>query len=56
MLADMGMGGYRIHEAQGELSDPIWPDKSFQELLEVAFRDRIIESENHPVVRKLRGI
>ena len=56
MLADMGMGGYRIHEAQGELSDPIWPDKSFQELLEVAFRDRIIESENHPVVRKLWGI
>ena len=55
MPADMGLGGYRIYEAQGELSEPIWPDKSLQELLEVAFRDRIIDSENHPVVRKLRG-
>ena len=56
MPADMGLGGYRIFEAQGELSEPSWPDKTLQQLLEIAFRDRIINSENHPVVRKLRGI
>jgi len=56
MPADKSLGGYRIYEAQGELSEPVWPDKTLQQLLEMAFRDRVIDSENHPVIRKLRGI
>ena len=56
MPADMKLGGYRIYEAQGELSEPVWPDKTLHELLEIAFRDRVIDSENHPVIRKLRGL
>jgi CO/xanthine dehydrogenase FAD-binding subunit len=56
MPADKGLGGYRIYEAQGELSEPVWPDKTLQQLLEIAFRDRVIDSEDHPVVRRLRGL
>jgi hypothetical protein len=56
MPADMSLGAYRIFEAQGELSEPVWPDKTLQQLLEIAFRDRVIDSEVHPVIRKLRGI
>jgi hypothetical protein len=56
MPADLGLGGYRIYEARGELSEPIWPDKTLQQLLEIGFRDRVIDSEDHPVVRKLRGM
>jgi hypothetical protein len=56
LAADMGLGGYRIYQAEGELSEPVWPDKPLQEILKIAFRDRIVDSENHPVVRRLRGL
>jgi hypothetical protein len=56
LVADMGLGGYRIYHAQGELSEPEWPDKNLQELLQIAFRDRIVDSDSHPAVRRLRGM
>ena len=56
MAADMQLGAYRVYVAEGELSDPVWPDKSFKELLEIGFKDRIIDSEDHPVVKRLRGL
>lgn len=56
LVADMGLGAYRIYRAEGQLSDPVWPDKSFEELLEIAFRGRVIDSPDHPVGRRLRGL
>jgi hypothetical protein len=53
--ADMAHGAYRIFEAQGDLPEPIWPDKTMAELLDLAFRDRVIDSEDHLVVKRLRG-
>jgi hypothetical protein len=46
--ADKGLGGYRVRKAEGHLSDPQWPDKTFNELLKIAFADRIILSEDRP--------
>ena len=34
---------------------PTWPDKSWKEILEEAFKDRILSSPNHPVVMDLEG-
>ena len=42
-------------EAQGELSEPEWPKKSFKELVEIAFRGRVIDRDDHPVINRLRG-
>ena len=56
LSADMSLGAYRIYRAEGALSDPTWPEKSLNELLEIAFKDRIIDREDHPVVRRLRGL
>lgn len=53
--ADMSSGAYAVFEAVGELGEPAWPDKSFQELVKLAFRDRHITSLDHPALRKLRG-
>lgn len=36
-------GHYR--KALGKLHDPVWPDKTLEELLRTAFRGRIIERE-----------
>ena len=55
-MPNMSNGGYDVVTATSALSDPEWPDKPFEDLLRVAFRDRIIESIDHPVVRKLRGL
>ncbi len=56
MRADMSLGAYRIHKAEGVLPDPEWPDRRFSELLEIAFGGRVIADADHPAIRKLRGI
>jgi hypothetical protein len=56
LVPDMGLGGYRIYQAEGTLSEPVWPDKPLTEIMQIAFRDRIVDSDNHPVVRRLRGL
>jgi hypothetical protein len=56
IVADMNLGAYRIHKAEGALADPVWPDRSLSELLQIAFKDRIINDADHPIIRKLRGL
>lgn len=56
LVADMSLGAYRIYQAEGQLSDPVWPGKPLPELLKLGFKDRIIDSADHPVVRRLRGL
>jgi hypothetical protein len=55
LVPDMAQGCYRIFRAEGELPDPTWPDKRFEELLALAFTNRIIDDADHPIVRRLRG-
>jgi hypothetical protein len=56
MIAVMAEGGYSIYRATGTIPDPQWPEKTFQELLQIAFKDgKLIESEDHPVVQQLNG-
>jgi hypothetical protein len=52
----MSLGAYEIFEASGELPDPVWPDFSFQEILKIAFRDRLVERADHPLVQRLQGV
>ena len=55
--ANKDLGGYDIYEATAKLPDPVWPDITMDELLEIAFRGRIITSPDHPVVQeKLGGV
>jgi hypothetical protein len=56
MKADMSLGAYRINAAEGELADPIWPTRSFNDLLKIAFKGRIVPDGNHPLLRKIRGL
>lgn len=56
VLADMSLGAYRILKAMGDLGEPQFPDIPFNEILEIAFRGKVIDSEDHPIVRRLRGL
>jgi len=55
MQADMALAGYRVMKAKGELGEPEWPAVPFNELLDIAFKDRVIASEDHPIFNKLLG-
>jgi hypothetical protein len=37
------------------LPEPDWPDVSFEEIINVAFRGNYIDSLDHPAIQKLRG-
>jgi hypothetical protein len=55
VVANMHLGAYEVFTAQGELSAPNWPDVPFADLLRIAFRDKYVDSLDHPVLKKLRG-
>ncbi|MDG2204091.1 MAG: hypothetical protein P8M79_02430 [Alphaproteobacteria bacterium] len=56
MLSNMAEGAYSIYRAKGKIPDPEWPEKTFQELLTLAFKDgKLIDSEDHPVVKQMYG-
>jgi hypothetical protein len=54
--ANMSLGAYEITPAPGQIAEPTWPELSFQELVRIAYRDRMITSLDHPVVKRLRGL
>ena len=53
--ANMSLGAYEIFEAESTIPDPIWPDMSFEAIYRIAFRDRLINTPDHPVVKRLHG-
>ena len=55
VAANLSLGAYDVFEATGDFPEPEWPNISFKELLQIAFRDTYIQSLDHPVIRRLRG-
>ena len=55
LVSDMAGGCYRVYRAKGKLADPVFLDKDLRELLRIAFRDRVIDSEDHPAVKQALG-
>jgi hypothetical protein len=55
VTSNLNLGAYEIVQAPGKMPEPEWPDYSFQDLLRIGFRDRIISSFDHPVLKRLRG-
>jgi hypothetical protein len=56
VVSNQGAGMYDTLQAEGELSDPTWPELSFAEILKLCFQGRFIQSVEHPVIRALRGL
>ena len=55
ITANHAINGYEVHAATGELAEPKWPTQSFEDILRLAFKDRIIRNPDHPVVKSLAG-
>jgi hypothetical protein len=51
-----GRGCYDVFSAScPDLADPEWPEESFNALLRLAFKDRLVDRPDHPVVQRLAG-
>ena len=54
--ANMSLGAYDMFVAESAMSEPMWPEATYQDLIRLAFRDRLITSLDHPVIKRLRGL
>lgn len=54
-VANMPVGTYDVFAAKDDLGAPRFSELLLDDLLEHAFKDRIISSPEHPVLRALRG-
>jgi hypothetical protein len=54
--ANMSLGAYEMFVAESAMSEPVWPEATYQDLIRLAFRDRLISSLDHPVIKRLRGL
>jgi hypothetical protein len=55
ITANMHVGGYDVNEAQADLPEPEWPAHDIDALIQVAFRGKIINGLDHPIVQSLLG-
>ena len=58
LRASQEAGEYEIHAAAAvpPLPEPEWPDLSLKDMVKLAFSETLIDSVDHPVVRRLRGL
>ncbi len=52
---DQGQKKHRIRVAKGIPTEPAWPSQPLNELVRLAFKDRVITTLDHPVLARLRG-
>jgi hypothetical protein len=55
LASNKSINAYEINQATAVLPDPVWPDTTMGELIRVAFRGKIIDTPDHPVIRALQG-
>ncbi|RXZ43127.1 hypothetical protein EBB06_10930 [Crenobacter cavernae] len=55
LVANRTVGAYDVMEATNLSDEPTWPELTFRELVNLAFRDKLIDNLEHPIVRRLRG-
>ena len=55
VVSNQGMRAYETITAKIEIPAPKFPHLDLCQILELAFRDRLIESWDHPVLKSLRG-
>lgn len=53
--ANMSLGAYQLTEATIDIPEPNWPDLAFSEILQIAFKNLLVDSLEHPLVKRLRG-
>lgn len=54
VIFDQESGRYNV-EPQADHSEPIWPNLEHDDVMDIAFSGREINSLDHPVIKRLMG-
>lgn len=55
VIANTGLGAYEPYITETPFDPPVWPPEGFKSLLQKAFRGKIIDTLEHPIIKMLRG-
>jgi len=55
MASNMPLGAYDVFETAANWPAPQWPAETLSDLLRVAFKGKLIDRPDHPVLQRLRG-
>jgi hypothetical protein len=58
VIPNQELGAYECREGSETLGEPEWPSETefkFWDLIKIAFREYLVTSLDHPVVKRLRG-
>jgi len=55
MVAERQINGYEPYVAEQKHPEPEWPQKTMMEYLAIAFREKRIDTEDHPIIKSLKG-
>jgi hypothetical protein len=55
VTSNMGLGAYEVSTPTASLPDPVWPEMPFSDILRIAFKGKVIDREDHSILRRLRG-
>lgn len=55
VVANRQNASYDVMVSESDLGEPAYPEEQFDEVLRVAFRGKVIETRDHPILKKLRG-
>lgn len=55
--ANDALKAYTASEAKSKIPDPVYPNKptNIGEAIQIAFKDNVIDREDHPILKRLRG-
>jgi hypothetical protein len=53
--ANLTMNSYDAVIATAHIPEPNWPDLPLRDVLRLAFKDRLIDRHDHPILKALRG-
>lgn len=56
VTSNRALGGYEPTVAMANIPDPVWPELTFTEMLEIAFVGKLVDRPDHPLVLRLRGM
>lgn len=55
LVANRTVGAYDVMEATNLLEEPSWSELTFGEMVNLGFKGKVIDSLDHPIVKRLRG-
>lgn len=56
LVPNREVGAYDVIAAESIPTEPMWPQKTMEELVSKAFADKFVDTEDHPLLRELLGI